>query len=96
MKPFFVPGYAGYLFVILFLLTLCPYAGVTAPSRQAALMVATMADATPGLDARPLDATCIAPARPSVATRVALERAFPNLVVSDVVAMLQAPGDTSR
>jgi uncharacterized repeat protein (TIGR03806 family) len=53
--------------------------------------------ATVGLDARPNNATCVAPAKNTGGgTTIALERVFPNLTFNQPVAMLQAPGDDSR
>jgi uncharacterized repeat protein (TIGR03806 family) len=56
--------------------------------------------ATPlvGLDARPSNATCIAPAKDSgsAGATVALQRVFPNLTFDQPVLALQAPGDDSR
>jgi uncharacterized repeat protein (TIGR03806 family) len=58
---------------------------------------------TSGLDARPSNTTCIAPARATGSVTIDTERAFPNLrfrdaanVSRDPVFMLQAPGDESR
>ncbi|HZF31105.1 MAG TPA: PQQ-dependent sugar dehydrogenase [Gammaproteobacteria bacterium] len=51
-----------------------------------------------GLDARPSNATCVAPAKASgnAGATIALQRAFPNLTFTQPLAMLQAPGDDSR
>ncbi len=61
------------------------------------------ANPTSGLDARPNNATCIAPARATGSATIGTERAFPNLSFRDSagvsrnpLVMLQAPGDTSR
>lgn len=52
---------------------------------------------TVGLDARPSNLSCVAPAKTAPAgTSVQLQRVFPNLTFSAPVAMLQAPGDASR
>jgi uncharacterized repeat protein (TIGR03806 family) len=59
---------------------------------------------TAGLDARPSNTTCIAPARATGSTTIGTERVFPNLTFRDPVTrssknpllMLQAPGDRSR
>lgn len=52
---------------------------------------------TVGFDARPDNATCVAPPRNTGGgTTIELERVFPNLTFSQPVAMLQAPGDDSR
>jgi glucose/arabinose dehydrogenase len=49
-----------------------------------------------GLDRRPENATCHAPARPSGALVGNTERVFPQLQCSLPVALLQVPGDGSR
>ncbi len=52
---------------------------------------------TVGLDARPSNTTCVAPARNTGGgTTIALQRVFPNLTFSQPLAMLQAPGDDTR
>ncbi|HEX5047965.1 MAG TPA: PQQ-dependent sugar dehydrogenase, partial [Gammaproteobacteria bacterium] len=53
---------------------------------------------TAGLDARPSNLTCVAPAKSggNAGTTIALQRVFPNLTFTQPVAMLQAPGDNSR
>jgi uncharacterized repeat protein (TIGR03806 family) len=50
-----------------------------------------------GLDARPSNATCLAPARATGSATIATRRAFPNLIFrSQPVSMQQVPGDSSR
>lgn len=49
-----------------------------------------------GLDTRPSNTTCVAPARPQAGSGVQLARVFPNLTFSLPVGMYQAPGDSSR
>ncbi len=50
-----------------------------------------------GLDSRPTNATCKAPARPPVAGPVKLELQFPNVVFDEApLALAQPPGDKSR
>ena len=50
-----------------------------------------------GLDARPSNTTCIAPARATGSATIGTQRAFPNLVFrSQPVSMQQVPGDSSR
>ena len=49
-----------------------------------------------GLDLRPSNTTCVAPARGTGLSTLSTPRAFPNLTFSSPVAMLQAPGDASR
>ena len=57
-------------------------------------------DATPppvpspfGLDTRPANTTCVAPARPVQATGVSLTRMWPNIGFNAPIYMAQAPGD---
>ena len=49
-----------------------------------------------GLDARPSNLTCVAPARTTGGVTIASQRVFQNLTFNQPVAMLQAPGDDSR
>lgn len=49
-----------------------------------------------GLDARPSNASCIAPARSVASAAVATERHFAALAFSQPLGMLQAPDDSSR
>ncbi|MEZ4264086.1 MAG: PQQ-dependent sugar dehydrogenase [Polyangiaceae bacterium] len=49
-----------------------------------------------GLDARPANPTCKAPARPPAAAPVKLERAFASVVLDAPIAMAQPPGDKAR
>lgn len=50
-----------------------------------------------GLDARPANLTCVAPAKGSGSgSTIALQRAFPNLAFNQPLAMLQVPGEDSR
>ena len=52
---------------------------------------------TVGLDARPSNLTCVAPAKPiPTGTAIQLQRVFPSLAFNQPLAMLQAPGDNSR
>jgi uncharacterized repeat protein (TIGR03806 family) len=52
---------------------------------------------TVGLDARPSNLTCVAPAKTAPAgTSIQLQRVFQNVALNQPVAMLQAPGDDSR
>jgi uncharacterized repeat protein (TIGR03806 family) len=52
---------------------------------------------TVGLDARPSNTTCVAPARNTGGgATIALQRVFPSLTFTQPLAMLQAPGDDSR
>jgi uncharacterized repeat protein (TIGR03806 family) len=53
--------------------------------------------ATAGLDARPSNLSCVAPAKTAAGgTAIQLQRVFPNLTFNQPVAMLQAPGDNTR
>lgn len=49
-----------------------------------------------GLDARPSNTSCLAWARPTGNDSISLERVFAGLSFDSPVAMLQAPGDSSR
>jgi len=49
-----------------------------------------------GLNARPSNTSCLAPARTAGSSTLSTPRAFPNLTFASPVAMLQAPGDASR
>jgi uncharacterized repeat protein (TIGR03806 family) len=52
---------------------------------------------TVGLDARPSNLTCVAPAKTApVGTSIQLQRVFQSVALNQPVAMLQAPGDDSR
>jgi len=52
---------------------------------------------TVGLDARPSNMTCVAPAKTAPAgTSIQTQRVFQSVSLSEPVAMLQAPRDTSR
>ena len=52
---------------------------------------------TVGLDARPSNTTCVAPARPQAGTgALQAARVFPNLSFNLPVGLYQAPGDSSR
>ena len=52
--------------------------------------------AAAGLDARPSNLSCVAPAKTVGGAAIQLQRAFPNLTFTQPLAMLQAPGDDSR
>jgi uncharacterized repeat protein (TIGR03806 family) len=73
------------------------------PANESGLSAAISATTPPtpvanvGLDARPANATCLAGDPPSNAVSIGVQRAFPNLPnFSQPIAMLQAPGDSSR
>ena len=70
-------------------------ANVSADSSAAA--VTTPAPSlSSGLDVRPANPSCRAPARPQSGTGVQLVRAFPALSFSSPVALYQAPSDSTR
>jgi uncharacterized repeat protein (TIGR03806 family) len=54
------------------------------------------ASADSGLDQRPSNLSCVAPPRVTGNSALSLQRAFRNLTFLEPVAMLQAPGDSSR
>ena len=54
------------------------------------------APAPSGLDSRPSNTSCVAPARPQGGTGLQLARVFPNLSFSLPVGMYQAPNDSTR
>jgi uncharacterized repeat protein (TIGR03806 family) len=49
-----------------------------------------------GLDQRPVNTTCVAPARSTGTSTLSVQRIFPNLTFTEPVAMLQAPRDSTR
>ncbi|MBS2016701.1 MAG: PQQ-dependent sugar dehydrogenase [Deltaproteobacteria bacterium] len=49
-----------------------------------------------GLDARPSNTTCIAPARPPATGAVKFERVFQNVNLQQTIALAQPPGDGTR
>jgi len=49
-----------------------------------------------GLDARPPNPTCVAPARPPPTVSVAFERVYANVALANSVVLAQIPGDRSR
>lgn len=67
-------------------------------SAESASVAATTPAAPPpsGLDARPANASCVAPARPTAGSGLRIVRAFPALSFASPVGMHQAPRDTSR
>ncbi len=56
----------------------------------------TLTTSQAGLDTRPSNTSCLAPARPTGTISVAVQRVFPNLTFSEPVGAVQAPGDSSR
>src|SRR5688500_1120999 len=52
--------------------------------------------AAAGLAARPANATCLAPARPTLPAALEVTRVFPALALAAPVGLLQAPRDSSR
>lgn len=71
------------------LLTACSSSDSSAPA-------APPNPALSGLDARPANPSCIAPARPLQNVSYALADAFPGVIFSRPVLVLQAPGETGR
>jgi uncharacterized repeat protein (TIGR03806 family) len=71
-------------------------AGNVSNASAAASVKTPSATQVAGLDVRPANASCIAPARGSAGTGVAIQRAFPNLTFKQPLGMMQAPGDASR
>ncbi|MGI9304818.1 MAG: PQQ-dependent sugar dehydrogenase [Gammaproteobacteria bacterium] len=53
-------------------------------------------DSQSGLDQRPANSSCLAPPLPTIDTEVGLERAWPNLPLSQPLKLLQAPNDDAR
>jgi uncharacterized repeat protein (TIGR03806 family) len=49
-----------------------------------------------GYDTRPSNTTCVAPARPPVASAVQFQKVFPGLTLNTPLVITQAPGDPSR
>ncbi len=49
-----------------------------------------------GLDARPSNTTCLAPARPQAPSAVELKKVFPGLTLNTPMLLTQIPGDGSR
>jgi uncharacterized repeat protein (TIGR03806 family) len=49
-----------------------------------------------GLDQRPVNTACVAPARSTGTSTLSVQRVFPNLTFTEPVAMVQAPGDSTR
>jgi uncharacterized repeat protein (TIGR03806 family) len=49
-----------------------------------------------GLDTRPSNTTCVAPAQPTTGASVASSRVFPNVSFANLVLLLQAPGSNSK
>lgn len=49
-----------------------------------------------GLNTRPSNTSCVAPARPQGGSGVALNRVFPQLTFDNPVGLFQAPGDGSK
>ena len=78
-----------------------PVAGtLVAPGSSVNLVVSSGPGTPPpagsGLDQRPSNTTCLAPARATGSSTLSTPRAFPNMTFLEPVAMLQAPGDPSR
>lgn len=69
-------------------------ANVSADS--AAANVTTPAGVVGGLDARPVNTTCLAGARPTGSDTASVQRVFSALSFSSPILALQAPGDSTR
>ncbi len=67
---------------------------VSGPSNSA--QVTTPATQIGGLDTRPSNATCVAPAQPTTSASVSVDRVFPSLSFTSPVLMVQAPGEPDR
>jgi uncharacterized repeat protein (TIGR03806 family) len=69
----------------------------TATLAVAALLAAAVARAAGGLDARPPNATCLAPVSPASGAGVAVQNAYPSApTFLSPVKILQPPGDATR
>ena len=49
-----------------------------------------------GLDTRPSNTTCVAPARPPSTSTVSLQRMWPGVTFNAPIYMVQAPGDANN
>ena len=49
-----------------------------------------------GLDQRPSNTACVAPARSTISSSISAPRAFPNLTFTEPVTLIQAPQDDTR
>lgn len=58
--------------------------------------VATKAGSSFGMDARPVNTSCLAPNEPVAGTGYAMQRVYPNRTFPQALKMLQAPGDASK
>ncbi len=81
-----------------FSLTLSSPVGATISDGQATVTVTNDdTDVNSGLDSRPSNTTCLAPAQPTDTTSVTTSLAYPSLPAqSQLLHMLQRPGDDSR
>ncbi len=86
------------LFLVLAVLAVFGLAGCGGSSGPDAVATPPPPPAPPqqGLDARPSNTTCIAPARPNATLTVEAQRVFPALSFASPVALMQAPGATAR
>ncbi len=73
---------------------------LAAPGASVNLVISSGTGTTPppvsGLDQRPNNTSCLAPARATGTSTMSTPQAFPGLTFLEPVAMLQAPGDASR
>jgi uncharacterized repeat protein (TIGR03806 family) len=67
---------------------------VSGPSNAA--QVTTPAAQIGGLDTRPSNTTCLAPAQPSTNTSVSVDRVFSGASFTSPILMVQAPGESNR
>lgn len=77
------------IYIMTVLLAACNGGGSSAP-------VKPVDTAASGLDARPANPTCVAPARPLQNVSYVLTDAFPGVTFTRPLLVLQAPGETGR
>jgi len=61
-----------------------------------AVQATPQASSSSGLDSRPSNTTCIAPAQPTTSSSVATQRVFPSLSFTSPILMAQAPGEPTN
>jgi uncharacterized repeat protein (TIGR03806 family) len=62
----------------------------------AALVGCSSSSPAIGLDDRPVNATCVAPARPPTSAPIAFQRVYQNITLNQPLVLAQIPGDRSR
>ncbi len=90
---------SGFAVAIVMLIAGCSSGGGDPqnPPQAAAPPPAPAPQNASGLDARPSNATCIAPDRATGSATIGTQRVFPNLTFQNqTISMQQAPGDASR